>query len=242
MADFKTHISVSSTLGVAYGVGGYFVFDISIPHCTVAGALCSVAGMLPDLDSNSSIPQREMLSFVSVIVPMLMIRRFEAFELTPEYMVFVAGLMYAIIRFGIGGIFRHFTRHRGMWHSMPAALIAGLATFLVCLSPELGVRVFKGWAVVLGFISHLVLDEIYAVDWKGETIRVKKSFGTALKWIGTNWWWNVSTYGKLAFLVVLVLSDQSLMDYFGAKPLNVPFSARDWFIDSIGSGNPIIFR
>ena len=94
MANFKTHISTSTALGVAYGVAGYFMFEISLSHCLTAGALCSVAGMLPDLDSNSSIPQREMLSFVSVIVPMLMIRRFDKMGITPEYMVFIACLLY----------------------------------------------------------------------------------------------------------------------------------------------------
>ena len=169
-----------------------------------------------------------------MIVPMLMISRFEAMHLTTEYYVFIAGVMYVLIRFGIGGLFRRFTKHRGMWHSMPAAMIAGLATFLICLSPELGVRIFKAWAVVVGFISHLVLDEIYAVDWKGDRIRIKRSFGTALKWFGTSWWWNVSTYGKLAFLTVLVLSDSSFMNYFNAEPLNIPYSARDWFSERVG--------
>ena len=143
MADFKTHISTSSVLGAIYGCGGYFLFDFSIPHSLVAGALCSVAGMFPDLDSDSGIPQREMLSFISVVVPMLMLDRFRQLGMTPEMMVFIAGVMYVGIRFGIGAIFRRFTKHRGMWHSLPAALIAGLATFLVCLSPELGVRLYK---------------------------------------------------------------------------------------------------
>ena len=242
MADFKTHITTSTALGIAYGVGGHLGFGISIPHCMVASALCGVAGMLPDLDSNSGIPQREMLSFVSVVVPVLMLRRFVAMHLTPEHMVFVAGVMYVIIRFGIGGLFRRFTKHRGMWHSIPAAIIAGLVTFLVCLSPELGIRVFKSWAVVIGFVSHLFLDEVYAVDWQGKRIRVKSSFGTALKWFGSSWYWNVSTYGKLALLIVLVMSDSSLMKYFNQQPLDIPFSARDWLIDSLGNGQPIIVR
>ena len=33
-----------------------------------------------------------------------------------------------------------------MWHSIPAAAIAGMLTFLICLSPELDVRLFKSWA------------------------------------------------------------------------------------------------
>lgn len=233
MADFKTHITTSTVLGAAYGIGAYFGFDMEMPHCFVAAGLCSVAGMLPDLDSNSGIPQREMLSFVSVIVPVLMLRRFEQLGMTPEHMVFVAAVMYVFIRFVVGGIFRRYTKHRGMWHSIPAALIAGLATFLVCLSPELSVRVFKAWAVVIGFVSHLILDEVYAVDWQGKRIRIKRSFGTALKLFSKERWPNISTYGKLVLLTVLVFSDTSVMKYFGHQPLDVPYTARDWLMHNL---------
>ena len=236
MADFKTHISTSTTLGVAYGLGGYFGFDLSIPHCMVAGALCSIGGMLPDLDSDSGIPQREMLGFVSVLVPMLMLRRMEALGLDKEMMVFTAGLLYVFIRFGVGWVFKRFTKHRGMWHSIPAALIAGLATFLICLSPELEVRVYKAWAVVVGFVSHLVLDEIYAVDWNGRKIRIKKSFGTAMKWFSSSTYANISTYSKLALLIALAMSDESLMSYFGKTPLDIdlPITANNWLENAIG--------
>ncbi len=238
MADFKTHISTSTTLGIAYGLGGYFGFGLSLPHCMVAGALCSVGGMLPDLDSDSGIPQREMLSFVSVLVPMLMLRRMEALGLDPEMMVFTAGVLYVVIRFGIGWIFKRFTKHRGMWHSIPAALIAGLGTFIVCLSPELEIRVFKSWAVVVGFVSHLVLDEVYAVDWNGRRIRVKKSFGTAMKWFSTSTYANFSTYSKLAVLVVLAMSDESLMAYFGKEPIELPITAGN-VLENALEGQPI---
>ena len=235
MADFKTHITTSTVLGVAYGSSAYFGFDMPLPHCFIAGGLCSVAGMLPDLDSSSGIPQREMLSFVSVIVPVLMLRRFEQLGMSPEHMVFIAALMYVFIRFVIGGMFKRYTKHRGMWHSIPAALIAGLATFLVSFSPELSVRLFKAWAVVLGFVSHLILDEIYAVDWQGQTIRIKRSFGTALKLIGKDRWANISTYGKLILLTVLVASDATLMNHIGKEPLDVPFTARDWLMHNLGN-------
>lgn len=233
MANFQTHISTSSMLGVAYGIGGYLGFGLSIPHCMVAGALCSVAGMLPDLDSDSGIPQREMLCFVSVLVPMLMLRRMDALGMDPEMMVFTAGILYVVIRFGIGWIFKKFTKHRGMWHSIPAALIAGLATFIICLSPELEVRIFKSWAVVVGFVSHLILDEIYAVDWSGKKVRVKRSFGTAMKWFSGSTYANVSTYSKLALLIVVAMSDSSLMEYFGRQPLDLPITANNWLGNAI---------
>jgi membrane-bound metal-dependent hydrolase YbcI (DUF457 family) len=235
MADFKTHITTSTVLGFAYGTGAYFGFDMPLPHCFVAGGLCAVAGMLPDLDSSSGIPQREMLSFVSVIVPVLMLRRFEQLGMSPEQMVFAAALLYVLIRFVIGGIFKRYTKHRGMWHSIPAALSVGLATFLVCLSPELSVRIFKAWAVVIGFVSHLILDEIYAVDWAGHSIRIKSSFGTALKLYSKDRWSNISTYSKLILLTVLVASDASLMNHLGKQPLEIPFTARDWLMHRLGN-------
>lgn len=212
MADFKTHVTVSSVLGCGYAAIGYGVFNVPPAHALVAGSLCSVAGMLPDLDSNSGIPQREMLSFVSVIIPMLMLPRFEQLQLNTEQMVFVAGVMYAAIRFGVGGLFKRFTKHRGMWHSIPAALVAGMATFMVCLSSDVEIRIFKAWAVVLGFISHLVMDEIYAVNWEGKLPKAKRSFGTALKFFGKDHLPNVLAYTNLILLTAMILSDDYVMD------------------------------
>ncbi len=58
MADFNTHISLSTAAGAFYGVGGY---QAGLPweSCVIGGSLCSVSGMLPDLDSDSGIPLRE---------------------------------------------------------------------------------------------------------------------------------------------------------------------------------------
>ena len=232
MADFKTHITTSSVLGVGYGLGGFLLFDISLPHAMVAGTLCSVAGMLPDLDSASGIPQREMLCFMSVLVPMLMMRRLRMLGIDPEMMVFIAILTYVFMRFVVGRAFKRYAKHRGMWHSLPAAMIAGLTTFLVVLSPELEIRLYKSWAVVIGFVSHLILDEIYSVDLSGNNIRINKSFGTPMKWIIPSLWANISTYGKLAILVVLVLGDTSLMEYLGREPIELPSRAAEWFVNS----------
>lgn len=242
MANFQTHITTSTVLGIAYGTTAHFVFGMDVSHCFVAGGLCSVAGMLPDLDSASGIPQREMLSFVSVIIPMLMLERFRTLGWTAEHMVFVSALIYVLLRFVLGNIFKRYTKHRGMWHSIPAAMLAGMVTFLVCLSPDLGIRLFKSWAVVIGFVSHLMLDEIYSVDWRGKSIRIKRSFGTALKFYSEkNMWANISTYGKLLLVGFLIATDSQLMEYLGQAPLDVNFSARDWFVEN-GGVPPTIYR
>lgn len=210
MANFQTHISASTLLGVVYGTVAYTQFGIPAGHCCVAGALCSVAGMLPDLDHKLGVPLREMLCFVSVMVPMLMLRRFEEMGLSPEQMVFVSGVCYVLIRFVGGELFRKFTVHRGMWHSIPAAVLAGMVTYLVCLSPENDIRLMKSWAVVLGFMLHLILDEIYSVDLIGR--RIKKSSGTALKFYGKKPGPNLLVYANIIIITGFIASDSFLMD------------------------------
>ncbi|MBN1908511.1 MAG: metal-dependent hydrolase, partial [Pirellulales bacterium] len=65
MADFKTHISTSGLLGVGYGAAAFVWFDVPWPTCVLAGGLCGVSGMLPDLDSDSGVPRRESVAFAA---------------------------------------------------------------------------------------------------------------------------------------------------------------------------------
>ena len=210
MANFHTHIGASTLLGVAYGTVAYTQFGIAPGHCVVAAGLCSVAGMLPDLDHKLGIPLREMLSFVSVMVPMLMLQRFEEIGLTREQIVFVTGVMYVLIRFVGGELFKRFTVHRGMWHSIPAAVLAGMLTYLICHSHDNDIRLFKSWAVVLGFMLHLLLDEIYSVDLIGR--RIKKSSGTAMKFLGKKSGPNVLVYANIIIIAGFIASDSAFME------------------------------
>ena len=73
MADFRTHITTSSAIGVIYGVAGHLHWQIPIPTCVVASSLCGLAGMLPDMDSDSGHAQREIMTFAAAVTPMLMI-------------------------------------------------------------------------------------------------------------------------------------------------------------------------
>ena len=113
-------------------------------------------------------------------------------------------------RFGFGAIFRKFTKHRGMWHSIPAAAAAGMITYLICLSPGHETRLLKAWSVVLGFLLHLLLDEIYSVDLMGR--RLKKSSGTALKFFGNEYGANFLSYAGLIVLGAMIASDGAIME------------------------------
>lgn len=215
MADFKTHITFSTGLGVVYGAAGHFYFNLPIETSLLGFGLCSVSGMLPDLDSDSGTPVREMSTFAASVIPMLMMPRFEAFACCHETMVLLAAVMYCIIRFGVVEIFKRYTVHRGMWHSIPACAACGLLTFLIVADAHLEVRFFKASAVMLGFFSHLLLDEIWSVNVRVGRLNVKKSFGTAIKFYGKDSWANFSVYGKLIALSLFAVGDPMLMNHFG---------------------------
>lgn len=218
-------MTVSTSTGVLLAIAGN---QAGMPWTTslVAGGLCSVSGMLPDLDSDSGRPLREATTLGAAVVPMLMVHRFQKLQLDHEEMVLAAGLVYITIRFFLAEIFRRYTVHRGMWHSVPAAAIVGMFAFLVMSSDDMSVRVFKTSAVVLGFLSHLILDELWSIDFKRGKYTFKKSFGTAMKLWGNNRWANFVTYTKLAIISFLVYQDEGFMARFGYENPDVPHTAR----------------
>jgi len=226
MADFKTHITTSCAVGAVYGAAGCALLGpSSLPTCVLSAGLCGLAGMLPDLDSDSGVPVRETMTFAAAVVPMLMIDRFQAMGWSHETMVLAGGLIYFGVRFGVSKLIKRYTVHRGMWHSLPAAAIFGLLAFLICSCEDMTLRLFKTGAVVLGYMVHLTLDEIWAVDLK--KFRLKKSFGTAIKLWGNKRWANVSVYAKLGFLVMLAIGDPIMMDRIGIHDHGVPYVARE---------------
>ena len=140
----------------------------------------------------------------------MLITRLLAYNFTQESLILAGGVIYVAIRFGLSHFLRHYTVHRGMFHSFPSMAIFGELTYLLFYGESMFVRLFMVSAVCLGFFIHLLLDEIYSVEWDGRP-RVKKSFGTAMKFVGNGWWPNVTCYVKLAVLTFLVLNDPGVV-------------------------------
>jgi membrane-bound metal-dependent hydrolase YbcI (DUF457 family) len=224
MANFRTHIGVSTAAGIVYGLAGY-KWGMPWETCIIAGGLCSVSGMLPDLDSDSGIPLREAVGFCAAFVPMLMVDRLQRFGCSHEMMVLIAGVIYVFIRFGMAEFFRRYTVHRGMWHSIPAALSCGMFAFLVVSCEDMSIRLYKTIAIVLGFMSHLILDEIWSVDYKRGGYVFKSSFGSALKFWGPSAQANMISYLLVVALGTMVYFDPGFMERFGPPRSDVPHTA-----------------
>jgi len=203
MAGFKAHITVSSVLGVGLG-GTALAYGVPWPACVLAGGLCSVSGMLPDIDSDSGRPFHESMAFAASVIPMMLLPHFQRAGMSHESIVLTAAGIYLAIRFGLAWLLKLYTVHRGMFHSLPAAVVFGEIVYLMAAGEDTRVRLFKAGAVILGFVSHLLLDEIYSIEWHHGHLRLKSSFGTALKLFGRSGWANLSAYAKLAILAAAI--------------------------------------
>jgi hypothetical protein len=220
MANFRTHIGFSTLLGCGYAGLGY-ASGASPETALLAGGLCGVSGMLPDIDSDKGIPLRETMAFAAAVVPLLSVDRVQALGFSYEAIVLTGAAIYVSIRFGLARLLARYTVHRGMFHSIPAALVCAGLAFLLTGYSHLTVRYYKAGAVLLGYLSHLVLDEIYSVEFARGRFRLKRSFGTALKWWGKSLWANVSMYAKLILVAAAILSEPAVMERFGTEPLVV---------------------
>ena len=186
MASFYGHFSTGVVLASAYGAAGawYGHFDWGVVF--LAGLITAVGALTPDLDSDSGLPIRELFALAGAVFPLFMIPRLRRSGLTLEQALCVMIAAYLFIRYGLSKVLKVLSVHRGMFHSLPALAIAGLAVFNVYHHENMILRMYMAGGMMVGFLSHLVLDEIFAVDLKGVP-RFKNSFGTAIKLRSQSW-------------------------------------------------------
>jgi hypothetical protein len=205
MASFQGHLSFASVLAAGYGSLAAFQLELDWGPIFLGAGLTVLGGMLPDLDSDSGVPVRGLFGVAALTVPLLLFQRLEALGFTTldQKLVFLAGAAL-LIRYGLSALFNRVTVHRGMFHSVPAMLIAGLLVFLAYHSPSPITRLYLAGGIMLGFFSHLLLDELCSVNLMGVRLRLNKYAGSALKFVSPSWRATLATYSLLAGLLYLV--------------------------------------
>jgi hypothetical protein len=181
MANFRTHMSVAATASCFLSIGLLKAGFASEKDVLLYFSLGSIGGILPDIDSDHSIPSRFLFGFFALVLAFL-----ATFHKVSVYSILELSLLWAVVwllvRFVVWQLFAKCTIHRGVFHSLLAA------TFFGCLTTGAAYHIFQlpavmawttGSFVCIGYLIHLVLDELYSVDLVGAAI--KKSFGTALK-------------------------------------------------------------
>jgi membrane-bound metal-dependent hydrolase YbcI (DUF457 family) len=211
MAGFSTHVTVSATCGLAYGYAIHKTAECHWEAAVLTATLTTVGGMLPDLDSDTGRPVREIFGLAAAVVPLLAVPRLSQLGLSHEGILASLVLSYLLVRYGLAWVLSQVTVHRGMFHSIPAMFIAGLIVYLGYRSTNTLLRLELAGGVMLGFLSHLILDEIYSVDFNGVRLKVKKSSGSALKFFSDSLVGTTVCYTLLGALSYLAWMDwQSL--------------------------------
>ncbi|MGE0627624.1 MAG: metal-dependent hydrolase [Hyphomicrobiaceae bacterium] len=181
MANFTTHIAVGTVVSGAAATLTLAANVIS-PESLVAVTLAGVVGsILPDIDLKDSRPSRALFAGLAVFFSFCAL-----FVVAPRYSIAEMWLVWlgtlGLVRYGAHTMFHHFSYHRGIWHSIIAGLFFWFLTAVIyhrMLGLHEGVAWLAGGFVFLGYLTHLILDEIYSVDVFDR--RLKASFGSALK-------------------------------------------------------------
>ena len=197
MADFKTHLSVAGTLSGALAIACLQTGLAEPKDALLFFTMGTVGGILPDIDSDHSIPVNILFSCLATLAAFFSVfSQIGTYSIVESLLLWLA--VFLIVRYLVFALFKRFTVHRGVFHSLLAAV------FFCFLSATLLYDVFAlpsalAWLsacfIVFGYVIHLLLDELYSVDMMG--VRLKKSFGTALKPISL-------TYLKASLALVVV--------------------------------------
>jgi membrane-bound metal-dependent hydrolase YbcI (DUF457 family) len=237
MANFTTHIAVGTIVS-----GGLATLtlaaDVVAPENLIAVTMACVLGsVLPDIDLKDSRPSKAMFSGLAVFFSFAVL--FSAAEHLSIAEMLVAWLgTLAFVRYGAKAIFHELSYHRGVWHSVLAAVFCSCVTAVVyyyLLRRPDGVAWLAAGFMFVGFMTHLILDEIYSVDVMD--VRVKASFGTAVKLVDTNRWGHTVAMAVATALVIMIvpptktfasaISSQSM--WAGLQKKMLPVERDKWF-------------
>jgi membrane-bound metal-dependent hydrolase YbcI (DUF457 family) len=181
MANFPTHIAVGTVVSGALAtvtLATGMVAPQNIVAVTAAGVLGSV---LPDIDLEESRPAKAMFSGLAVFFSFAVLFSLEQKYSVAEMLILWFGTLL-LVRYVAKEIFFRISYHRGVWHSLLATVFCALFTVWIyskLLAKDDAVAWLAGGFLAIGYLTHLILDEIYSVDVMDT--RIKASFGTAIK-------------------------------------------------------------
>jgi len=208
MASYKVHTSFGAIAGVVLVVLALVYFAIPTNTLLLYIFLATIIGaFLPDLDSDSGMPFQVIFGLFGLLVAGLAL--YITLQILPDQYIVIGIIVIAtfcIARFGMGKIFKECTRHRGIFHSIPAASIAlfGMLVLLNMFDIEFIEKILIAFSVGIGYIVHLILDEIYAtVNLHGKKFRPNRSLGSALKLWSSSWFVSLVAYAVLICLAYI---------------------------------------
>lgn len=209
MADFKTHISWGVFLGVIFVVLGLsYSFFTGIESIACVFFAILVGSFLPDLDLDDGIPFQILFGLLGAGAGGLVF--YDLYQTKAQSLpmiIVIVTVVFIMVRFVFGYIFKKFTFHRGIFHSIPAAILAGIVTiyFLRFFNFFSNSTIVAGVALSVGYIGHLLLDEIYSsINIQGLSFKTKQSLGSALKLYSSSRLSTFIVYALIFYMLFIV--------------------------------------
>jgi len=186
MANFNTHLTVATSVSATLAIGLFLSDYASAKAAFLYWLLGTLGGILPDIDAPHSIPTRLLFTSLGILfASFLVITEFKQLSWLALSCLWIVS--YLSVRYGLSKLFNKLTVHRGNFHSILAALLFGFLTTATSYHVlEIGELLawIAGLFVMVGYVVHLLLDELYSVDLSNA--KLKKSFGSALKIASTH--------------------------------------------------------
>jgi membrane-bound metal-dependent hydrolase YbcI (DUF457 family) len=204
VGSFKQHLTCAIIGGAACGTGGMYLYNISYEDAAASALLCIFGGILPDIDCPVSKPADFIVRIFSVLGPVFLLQILPNTYLTPSKILIIAIAGYLLALYGIRELIKRFTVHRGIIHSIPAAIIWGAIAFLAYRNSSRTMQNIAASSAAIGYMIHLIIDEIFSlVDISGGKFTPKKSSGSALKFFSKSLLVNFLAYSFLLFMLYL---------------------------------------
>jgi membrane-bound metal-dependent hydrolase YbcI (DUF457 family) len=242
MANFPTHIAIGTLVSGTLATLTMAV-DAVAPENLVAVTLAGVLGsVLPDIDLKDSRPARALFSGLAVFFAFVVLFSVAGHYSVAEMLILYVATLVAV-RYGAKFVFFKFSYHRGIWHSILAALFVSFFTavvyFYVLKRPDAVAWLAAGF-MFIGYLTHLVLDEIYSVDVMDQ--RLKASFGTAIKLVDHKHWGHTAAMTVVTVLAFLATPSSALfVKNISSQPMwaslqkqLVPGPGKPWFGVDVG--------
>lgn len=229
MANFTTH-SAAGTLVAGALATLTLAADVVAQENLVAVTLVGVLGsVLPDIDLKDSRPSRALFAGLGIFFSFAVLFTYASrFSIAELWILWLGTLLF--VRYGMQALFHNLAVHRGVWHSLLAAVFVSILTAIVFAKiigkPE-GVAWLAAGFMFIGYVVHLILDEMYSVDVMDT--RLKTSFGTALKLVDLRH--KKATAAMVAATVAAVMlapSTKMFVDGVSSRPMWAGLHQRLW--------------
>src|SRR5262245_49870127 len=115
MASYRGHLMFAAPLGAAYGSLALLRDDLDWGPAFLAAGMTTLGGLLPDLDSDSGVPVRELFGVMAAVVPAFLFHGLSR-HFSVEQTLVIMGAVYIFIRYVLSGAFSRLSVHRGMFH------------------------------------------------------------------------------------------------------------------------------